>query len=569
MKKYTNTLLLILQVFLCANAFGQSIKIADFGGIADGKTCSKKAFADAIKYAETHGIKEILLDEGTYVFNIEDIEKEACVKIKGIDSLSIIGKTDDKGNPTTTLLRKYKFIDNAHAKSILRVESSKNFTLKNVVFDNSPRYSSAAKVIAKDSGGISMEVLEGNPLLPDTHFYCANLWDSKTKMMKHVESLTYGGDAKAEEFKVKIADLHRRIVRLDSPKIAGKVSMGDLVSWCFGYNGVQVMFEKCDNLYVENVRTLNAIGFCMNTSESCNVRSKDVKFIAPDNQLMVCPRDAWKSYANTGNVVMEDMYVEGVRWDGQNAHGSFLSVEEISGEHEIRLLKYVGGWAPTMKTNTKIGFMVKPSKEIMLTVESVEMKRDGENRPNYYVRFKEKIPQEITSGIICNVYAWTFSSYKVINCTFKNIAGSPGILRNKDALYEGCKFINVMYPLLIGGALNEGEGIVPKDVRIVGCEFISSGWVFRHGAYGCIGIRSSHPKEKYDFDKKYSKTIGEPYFYMKNISILGNTFKDSNIGISAEGVDGLSIRNNLFINVRVPIEEKYNRNVSINANTIK
>ena len=179
-----------------------------------------------------------------------------------------------------------------------------------MVFDNFPRYSSAAEVVEVDESGVSLKVLEGNPLLAGTHFYCANLWDPNTRMLKHVESLTYGGDAKTAEFEVKILDAKKGLARLDSPKIAQRVKVGDLVSWCFGYNGMQVSFEKCDNLYVENVHTLNAVGFCMNTSESENVRSKGVKFTAPDNQLMVCSRDAWKSYANTGEVVMEDMFIE-------------------------------------------------------------------------------------------------------------------------------------------------------------------------------------------------------------------------------------------------------------------
>ncbi len=553
----------------CACAFGTSLRVADFGAVPDGKTCSLKAFSEAVKYARKNGVKEILLDAGTYVFKVGNLEKKTCISIRDIDGLSLIGQTDKNGNPATVLLREYDFSDNASAKPILWVHSSKNFTLKNVVFDNFPRYSSAAEVVEVDESGVSLKVLEGNPLLAGTHFYCANLWDPNTRMLKHVESLTYGGDAKTAEFEVKILDAKKGLARLDSPKIAQRVKVGDLVSWCFGYNGMQVSFEKCDNLYVENVHTLNAVGFCMNTSESENVRSKGVKFTAPDNQLMVCSRDAWKSYANTGEVVMEDMFIEGVRWDGQNAHGTFLKVAEISGEYGMVLLKYKGGWPSELKASSKIGFMVQPSKEIVLTVESVEMFRDSKRRPNYIVKFREKIPPEIDKGVICNVYAWTFGSYRVSNCTFKNIAGSPGILRNANAIYEGCRFINVMYPLLVGGALNEGEGIVPRDVEIRNCEFVSSGWIFRQGAYGCVALRSSKPQEKYDYDKNYRKLSGEPYFYMRNIKITGNTFKDSKIGISSEGVDRLEITGNTFINVETPVLQSGNKNVLISGNAIR
>src|SRR5690606_40953148 len=53
-----------------------------------------------------------------------------------------------------------------------------------------------------------------------------------------------------------------------------------------------------------------------------NITARRVKVIAPDNQLLVSPRDGWKLFANRGNVLMDETYMEGVRWDGQNVHGS-------------------------------------------------------------------------------------------------------------------------------------------------------------------------------------------------------------------------------------------------------
>ena len=57
-----------------------------------------------------------------------------------------------------------------------------------------------------------------------------------------------------------------------------------------------------------------------------NIYAKNVEFRREkgSRQMNVGSRDAWKIRACRGLAVVENMYVEGVRWDGQNVHGTFV-----------------------------------------------------------------------------------------------------------------------------------------------------------------------------------------------------------------------------------------------------
>jgi len=559
--------------FMCADlgaaeaALQNVVRVADFGAVANDGKCDKDAIEKAVKHAKDTGAHALIFEAGVYDLKSKSLRAASPLRFENMDDFSVIGAVNEKGEPSTTLLRHYEFKNNEYGAYMLYASRCKNFTLKNVIFDNSPRYASAGEIIEKDASRVVIKIFEGNPAIEGGMIYCSNIWDLKTKKLKHVASPTYGGDTqkKADEYTLHFLNgADKSLMYLDSPTLARQAEVGDGLSWTFGYNGVQTGFLYCDNLYVENVWTYSAVGFCFETKASRNVRGKNVKFIAPDNQLMVCGRDAWKLYACTGEVVIDGMYAEGVRWDGQNAHGSFLYLKEKSDAKKALFYKQ-GGASVELKAGTKFGFIEGPHSETLLTVKSAEG-RKAKNQ-EFVIEFEEEIPAFAASNSLCHVYAWTFDSYKLINSEFKNIAGCAAILRNRNTVYENCVFDNIMYPaIFIGAAPNEGEGIIPQNVTVKKCRFISSGWMARQGVTGALGIRSSNIKELNEYSKNYVRLKVEPVFYMRNISVLSNTFEDCDIGVNAEGVDGLKITGNIFKKVKTPIVESMNLNADISSN---
>src|SRR5690606_24765201 len=157
--------------------------------------------------------------------------------------LTMRGAMDGAGNPATKLVRHYDFKHEMYGNQILRVRNCNDFQLKNFIFDNSPRYSTAGEVIAKDAQSVTLRVFEGNPVIDSTIFYTGNSWNLTTKTLNKVESLTYGADVppkKAEYTWHIVGDPAQRVMKMNSPTVAAKVAIGDGISWNFSWQGIQV-----------------------------------------------------------------------------------------------------------------------------------------------------------------------------------------------------------------------------------------------------------------------------------------------------------------------------------------
>jgi hypothetical protein len=539
------------------------VRVADFGAVPNDSKNDLEAIRSAIKHLNTSAVKKLIFEAGVYDLDVDDAAKNTALSISNINNLTFEGAVKANKEPATTLLRHYKFKNNLSAKNILYINNCTNFSLKNIIFDNAPRYSTAGEVVANDGKSITVKIFDGNPVLDGSMFYCANSWDLKSKSLLPVESITYGGDvsSKANEYTWHIeGDPSKRLMKLNSPSAASKVHIGEGLSWHYGFNGVQVLFEKCNNLNVDNVWTYNAIGFCMEAQICENIHASNVKIIAPANQLAVGSRDGWKLYACRGTVVMDNIYMEGVRWDGQNVHGSFVWPHQIISKKKIWFKKKYAAAFP-IKAGSKIGFW-NGQQEVFRIVDTSYVAKLPGNVGGFMVTFTTPVPDFVNASTLCTVYSWNINSYTLSNSTFKNIAGCASIIRNTNVSILNCKFSNVMYPLLIGAAIEEGEGGIPQNIKITGNYFESSGWMARHNVSGAIAIRTQDVNEKLDYDpakKDLPLPLTTPY--MKNITIKNNIIKNCITGINAAGVNGLVISGNQFINV----QEKIKINACLNV----
>src|SRR5690606_28160132 len=385
---------------------------------------------------------------------------------------------------------------------------------------------------------------------------------------------TYGGDVyeKREEYTWHVAgDPAERVMELNSPTLASKVSVGEGLSWHFSYQGIQVNFYMCDDLMVENVWTYNAIGFCMRAEACENITAKKVKIIAPDNQLAVGSRDGWKLYACRGKVIMDDIYMEGVRWDGQNVHGSFLWPHKIIDKHTIWLRKKKGAAFP-IPLGSKVGFW-NGKEEVLRTVQKSEMKPTENKERGFLLTLAEPVPDFVNEETLCQIYGWNIDNYTLSNSTFRNIAGSASLIRNTNVHIINNTFDHIMYPaIMIGGAIHEGEGVVPKNVRIEGNKVMHSGWMSRHGITSAIGIRSQEEGEGLVFHSDKDRTqLERKSPWMTEINVIGNTIEYSKEGIVAKGTQGMRVEGNTFIGVEktMDIPKEDNPDVVIEGNQIK
>lgn len=558
--KYTLLLGLFLGTTCCLAQ--NEVRVSDFGAIPNDGLCDIKAIKKALKEVKRKGATTLVFDAGVFDLDVKDAEKNIAIEIEGIPNLEVRGAVNEKGEPSTILLRHYEMKPNIKGLQILSVSECPHFTLKNMRFDNSPQYLTAGEVVKNDGKSIEIKIFQGNPMIDNTVLYCCNLWNLKTRDLKHVGSVTFGGDVdkKLEEYTAHIiGDPTNRTVCINSPRIASLAKTGDGISWNFGWNGIQVNFTFCDDLKVENVWTHSAIGFCMEASYCHNIHTKGVRFQRTGSQLHVGSRDAWKLYCCTGEVIMNDMYCEGVRWDGQNVSGLFLWVDAIEDKNHLIMKRPWGNVPKNMKKGDLIGFMKDRKEEVLIKIKSVQRFLTKDHLWMYRVGTEEPIPAFVNAQTICNMYSWNVDSYQLVNSTFKNIAGTASLIRNDNVLISGCKFYNIMYPAVcIGGALEECEGVISKHIKVTGCEFVSSGWQARHGAYGGVAVRVQR-----------RRGLAETKIpLVKDVSISNNIFRNCNIGIQAEGVDGLMISKNTFLDVNRNIVGKDNVNVVVEDNIV-
>jgi len=568
-----------MALFTTMGEVGQAqdkiVKVADFGAIPNDSKCDIAAVKRALDYAKTVKAKELVFDAGTYDLFVGDAGKNMAIDVQSMDGFTMTGATDAQGQPATTFLRHYEFRNSLSARPILHVDKSANFRLQNFIFDNNPRYSTAGEVIANDGQSVTVKIFEGNPVIDGVIFYTGNAWDMSTKTLKKQPSLTYGSDVdkKKEEMTWRVVgDPADRIMKLNSAAVASKVAVGDGISWSFSWDGRQVVFDSCSDLHVENVWTYNAIGFAMEAKACENITARRVKVIAPDNQLLVSPRDGWKLFANRGNVLMDEIYMEGVRWDGQNVHGSFMWPHKILNKKTIWLKKKRGVTFP-IQVGSKISFW-NGDTETIVTVEKSEHKMTEKKERGFVLTFKEDIPDFVNEETLCQVYGWNIDNYVLSNSEFRNIAGTASLIRNTNVTIKNNTFNHIMYTaVVIGAAIRQGEGLVPKDVRIENNVISNSGWIPRFKTRGAIGIRNQRPDEAPDtldpLRKEGKERIVSPP--IRNVHIIGNTIKDCEYGIVADETQGIVIEKNKFIHVKnaLDVHPDYNYGARIVNNDIQ
>lgn len=453
--------------------------------------------------------------------------KDCHIFIKGAKKLSLIGEEAENGEPATVLVGYNDCINHSYLPAILWCEDCPELSLKNLAFTRAPEFASAGIVTEKTEHSITVKVFDGNPCYDGMGTYCMNRFNPENRALTG-ESVTYGGGA---ENNWKLSG--DRMLILESAKAASKVSVGEYLSWHQGaQTDFQTYFGRCHDLILNNIRTLNSNGFCM-LSESChNITANLVVFKPDGNRLFTGPRDAWKLFKCSGDIDINNMYIEGVRMDGQNMHSNWLFFKEkLSPREAMFFCKYT--FAPILPGST-IEFY-NSDKVTKLIVSSWKHAGIGEGGNYYKISFESDMPQHADKNTLCAASCWEADSYLCRNSEFVNIAGAGHLVRYDNLTILNCKYRNTMNPgILLGAELpTHTEGGHATNIMIKDCEFDNCGFFPRYGASGCIGIKSSGFKGPYN----------------KNIIIVNNLFKNSDIGVHAIDAQDVFIINNSFDNV--------------------
>lgn len=516
----------------CAPVLAQTIHVKDFHAVPDDGQDDAKGIQDALNYAKANNIRTVIFDSGRY--DLQQLSATALNAYAGLSDyaeLHLQGAVNADRTPATWLVKSNPQQNNTILPPHMRFDRCNNLVLENIGFNNNPQYATAGKVVEKDSAHVVVEVFNGLPAVNGMGCYTANIWDSATHMLKQKPSLTFVDDVAAQQLYWQLETQHsKNYMRMNNARFASRVAVGELISWHFGGQTMfQVALNNCNDLSLRNITMTNLAGFGMHTYACNNITAQQIVFRATGSQLAVGPRDAWKINSCNGIVAIDSMYVEGVRWDGQNVHSSFFQVKERLAFNKMRVWKRYTGW--TNFLNDSIGFW-NGNQVVNKMPVAWQPEPAGDGGIYGVITMQDSLPGFVQAGTLITVYNWDIDEYRLTHSTFRNIAGCAGVIKCTKASLQQVTYDHIMYPALVLGTeiITHNEATFPQDVTIRECSFNASGWEARIGKTGLVAIGNS----------------GTDAMAIGTIELDHCSFSNASTGINASGIKLLKITNNRF-----------------------
>lgn len=520
----------------CSRVMAGSIHVKDFNAIPNDGKDDARGIQDALNYAKANHINTVLFDSGRYdLLETSATALKAYIGLTGYAGLHLRGAVNADNTPATWLVKKNPQQNNTILPPHMRFDDCNNLMIENITFDNDPQYASAGTVVEKDSAHVLVAVFEGLPAVNGMGCYTANIWDSATRALKQLPSLTFIDDVAKEQLYWQLETTqHKNYLRMNNSRFAARVAVGDIISWHFGGQTMfQVALNHCNDLVLKNILTVNIAGFGIHALACKNITAQTIMFKANGRQLAVGPRDAWKLNDCNGLVTIDSLYVEGVRWDGQNVHGAFFHVKEQLAYNKIRVWKKYTG-VPSF-VNDSIGFW---------NGDNITKKRAIDWQPGQaadegvygIVTIADTVPAFVKAETLVTVDAWDIDDYRLTHAAFKNIAGCASVIKCSRATLQDVAYDHIMYPAIVAGTeiTTHNEATFPQEVLISRCSFTTCGWVPRINKKGMVGIGNS----------------GTDVMAIGAVHIDHCSFSGAATGIDASGIKLLQITNSQFSDLK-------------------
>lgn len=511
------------------------VHVRDYNALPGDTLDDAAGIQAALNYAKAHNIKKVEFAAGTYLLNVVfNKPLNAYFGIENFTGLKLRGAMNN-GQSATWLVKYNPALNHTMLPSHARFDNCDSLSISGFVFDNSPQYATAGTVVEKGTDYVSVEIYDGLPAIDGMACYTANIWDTATKNLQQVPSLSFSVDVAKENLYWKHSFAGgKHYMRMNSTRFASALKVGDGLSWHFGAPTMfQLAIYACDNLELNDLLTVNIAGWGIITSGCNNINSKNVRFIPNGKQLAVGPRDAWKIHNCNGNVVVDSMEVNGVRWDGQNVHGPFFIVKEKLTNNTLRVYKKFGN--TTSFVNDSIRFWNDSLQETRF-VTGWEFTQQADGGIYGIVTLSGTVPAFVTSSTLATMDALDIDHYALKNSVFRNIAGCASVIKTSKGLISKCSFDHIMYPAIVFG-VETSEATFPQDILVDSCSFNASGWIARSGTKGLVGIGSG----------AYKRLKGTGTIRFNNCA-----FSNAGVGIDASYLKKVEVKNSVFNNVSQP-----------------
>lgn len=544
------------------------IKADDF--IKDRRNAAR-GIREAIAFAMETGGEGVLFSSGEY--HLEDFitiktlsaahddgcgnisTKECHLYLKGLKNFSLVGACGPHGQPETLLTGVNPGQIQTGMPTVLWAEDCQQLAIRHIGFSRSPETACCGRIEKIENGEIYVRAAEGVPVADTMGAYCMNRYHIERQELLG-ESLTFGFG-----FEQRFQHLGRRLLRLRDKTLAGQCRAGEGLSFHqAGKTDFLLFFGGCTGLTFQNIRIYNTNSFGMLT-ENCQDIWADQFVIKPaGEQFFAGPRDGWKIYRCSGNILVENSHFEGVRMDGQNVHSNYLTVDQVLDDRTI-LCKCKYAPIP-LKNYTDLIFSLGreriPVQMVRWEIAGGEMEASCQEKDKtagaaavgaynhitcYRIVLGKPLDQRIGTGCLAEAACWMPDRYTCRNTVFRNIAGAGNLIRCshvtlKDNLYENLMNAGILLGAELATHCESGH---VSDVTIRNNVFRNIGFRPRYGPYGCacIGVKSQGFQDALN----------------QGILIEDNEFYNSICAIELNDVRNVEIHGNYFHQIQTPIKE--------------
>ncbi len=552
-----SALLLVTCIYPVSANAAQEIDVLDFGAIANDGKDDSAAIQAAIDHAIQNRASVLRFREGVYDFSenpVGGIGMDAYLHVVKAVGLTLEGACNSDGTPTTVFRRYNPGGDNADLRQLLYIEQAENFTMRRIQFETNPIYYTAGEIVGVANNTVSVQIADGYPTPSDignTKVHLPALYD-KTNNTFYEQRLIWttedGSDAPALE----IPDAENpRAVQISHEGIAEKVqaaiedkgSENLLLFWFQGHytdscQAISVRYSE--NLLFENIRIPSSTGFALTCDFCRNVTYKNVNLSPADGTCAVAPRDALKLYGCGGDILLENVVMDGFEDDGQNCHGLYSTISEITGSNTLIMnLTTLNPYRPDWLIGTDMRFLSPKTNEITAEVTIKGAKKLSDEQ--WEITTETALPDDLVcspdnnfkGATAVEFEAYLANSWTVRGCTIRNTYRGLKISA-QNVLVENNLFENNVYHIYMGAENDEywHESRNPRNVTI-------RNNVFKNPLSGTAIDMDFHA---------YRNAKNVPL--MQNIYIYNNRFTDCNIGVSVKDAQDVYIYDNTFENVQ-------------------
>jgi hypothetical protein len=459
--------------------------------------------------------------------------------------ITLQGAVSTNGAPATTLLRHVTETNNPSPPRLINITGGSNITIRNFVIDNTPHRCSAGAVTEVDPAGkyVKVRIFDSLPMDDYTACYSANAWESATRDLKEVESLTYGTSPGFWQ----VADPTNRIMKLENSaglEFLNRIAAGDYMSWHYGVhiggNEPQIRVDTTKNLTFENLRIPNVMNMGILVGGADGVTLRNITMRPEGEMLQVGPADGIHLSRCSGAIVADRLDITGVRWDGFVAHAPYGMITNVTSATNFMISMVAGTSGQTIYAGSKIRLLDAAGDITERTVGSNAVHQLINGQSSYSIVLTEPLPAFAGAGTYLKVEDISPDSVTVKDSNFENIAGSALILLTDNSTVSNTTHRKIMYSAAHIGA-NDGTGIAGDTIQVLDSVFDKCGWMAKTTVTpGILTIANLHD----------IVTNG----VIRNVTIKNNLFKNqlfspTNPAVNVMDIDTIAISSNTFENV--------------------